>query len=162
MAQGTLADYQRAYSIGGKYAGKTSNSVLQSQFVINDEVGKQMWYSVSGSNGALDLQYYLIDLKTNKQTPMFDKEKVRQQMSDQLGRPVQRLIDSNPTLYKNEDGHLGLKFISNAYNWTYDTQTQVLVKGDSLRMERGGERGNWARGGQGGQQRRWSAVDDQR
>ena len=162
MAQGTLADYQRAYSIGGKYAGKTSNSVLQSQFVINDEVGKQMWYSVSGSNGALDLQYYLIDLKTNKQTPMFDKEKVRQQMSDQLGRPVQRLIDSNPTLYKNEDGHLGLKFISNAYNWTYDTQTQVLVKGDSLRTERGGERGNWARGGQGGQQRRWSEVDDQR
>ena len=40
MAQGTLTDYQRAYSIGGRYAGKTSNSVLQSQFVINDEVGK--------------------------------------------------------------------------------------------------------------------------
>ena len=125
MAQGTLADYQRAYNIGSRYAGKTSNSVLQSHFVINDEVGKQMWYTVYGSNGgAVDTKYYLVDLKTNKTTPMFDNDKLRQQISEQLGKPAQRLVDSTPTLYKNEDGHLGVKFVSNAYNWTYDTQTE--------------------------------------
>ena len=164
MAQGTLADYQRAYGIGGRYAGKTSNTVLQSHFVINDEVGKKMWYTVSGSNGALDMQYYVVDLKTNKTTPMFDNDQVREQMSGQLGKPVQRIVDSTPSLYKNEAGHLGVKFISNAYNWTYDTQTKELTKGDSLRMDRGGERGGWGRGPgpQGGQQRHWATVDDQR
>ena len=163
MAQGTLADYQRAYNIGSRYGGKTSNSVMTTNFVTNDEVGKLLWYTVYGSNGgAVDTKYYLVDLKTNKTTPMFDNDKLRQQLSEQLGKPAQRLVDSSPTFYKNEDGHLGVKFVSNAYNWTYDTQTGELIKGDSVRMDRFGERGPWGRGPQGGQQRRWSEVDDQR
>ena len=157
MAQGTLEDYKRAYSIGSKYAGKTSNAIIQHQFAINDEVGKKMWFTTSERDG---IKYYIIDLKTNKKESLFDTNKLASQMSNQLGKTVEARYIQNTTLYQTDNGNLGVKFIANGYNWSYDTQTSELTKGDSIRQERGGERG-WGRGSN-GPQRRWSEVDDQR
>ncbi len=158
MAQGTLEDYKRAYSIGSKYAGKTTNALIQHQFAINDEVGKKMWYTTSERDG---MKYYIIDLKTNKKESLFDTNQLSTQMSNQLGQKVEARYIQNPTLYKTDNGNLGVRFIANGFNWSYDTKTSELIKGDSIRQERGGDRGGWGRG-PGGPQRRWSEVDDQR
>ena len=115
MAQGTLEDYKRAYSIGSKYAGKTSNAIIQHQFAINDEVGKKMWFTTSERDG---IKYYIIDLKTNKKESLFDTNKLASQMSNQLGKTVEARYIQNTTLYQTDNGNLGVKFIANGYNWS--------------------------------------------
>lgn len=154
MAQGTIADYQRAYNLRSRYGDKVVNANIQSRFVENDEVGSKMWYSVQENDGQ---KYYVVDLKSNKQELLMDVSKVTSELSKQLGTDAKdNRLWIYPELKKLNDGTIGAQFIANGYNWTYNPKTSTLTKGEQAQNRDEGRR--WGRGGE----RPWSEVDDQR
>lgn len=155
LAQGTLADYKRAYSIRSAYAGKTTNIVNTNVQMSDDQ--SQLIYSVQTKTGN---DYYAIDLKKNTKAPLFDSSKLAAALSQQTEREVTSrnlmLMSLKPA--QLDGGGKGITFDAYGYHWTYNTTLDQLTRGEQLQQE-SGMRG---RGGQGGQQRRWSEVDDQR
>jgi len=154
VAQGTVDDYRRAYSVRSRYGNKVVNANVQSRFVTSDELKDKMWYSVTENGGQ---KYYMVDLKSGNQTLVFDNDKVAAAMSGQLGSEVKgNQLWINPELTKQSDGNVGVRFVAKGFSWTYVAQTGTLTKGEAVKDERGG-------GPRGGRpERRWSEVDDQR
>ncbi len=158
MAQGTLADYQRTYSLRSKYSNQVTNANVQSRFVENDKFGKKMWYSVQENNGQT---YYVIDLKTNKKHTLFEKNKLALEMGKQLGTDIKtEQIWINPEITQLDNGDMAAKFVTNGYNWIYDTDKNTLTKGEAITEDNVGGNRRWGRTGEG--ERHWSEVDDQR
>ena len=155
LAQGTLADYQRAYGIRSAYEGKTTNIVGNNVQLTADE--SQVIYSVTTKNSN---DYYVIDLKKNKKSPLFDSSKLAAALSEQSGRTITaRNLNFASLTPKQEGGTTVVEFDAAGYHWSYTPATNQLTRGEQLQQPEGGRN---MRGQQGGQQRRWSEVDDQR
>ena len=167
--QGTVEDYKRAYSIRGKYSGKMLHGDVKAQ-----AVGKthKFWYTETGTGGT---SYKLVDCDKLTISPLFDKEKLSQQLSEKSGKKVYanhlnlnnarvwaadeqtwgRRGENRPDNEKEKgkedkkETHDRLLFEFDGKRWSYDLQEELLNDGETMHRHQG-------------RQRHWMEVPDEK
>ncbi len=82
LAQGTLADYQRAMTLRDRYENLAVNVPDQARWVANTQ---KLWYRKSVKGGH---EFVLVDAGTRTKEPAFDHGKLAAALSAALGRTI--------------------------------------------------------------------------
>lgn len=119
-AQGTLEDYNRAYSLGKKYNyGRVENAYINPHWIDGSDF---LWYVIEG-NGKRN--YELLNAKTLKTSPLFNQAKFAAALCAATSReidPDNLRIDHLriPSDCKTMD------FVFDSKQWRYDIKTDKL------------------------------------
>lgn len=152
-AQGTLDDYNRAYSMRSRYgADKVINASIDPHWLGKSH---SFWYvSRNAEKGSND--YLLVNADKGTSNPLFDATKLAKLLSKQTKQEVKADKLDLQRLRVSEKGDT-LWFASSGKNWTY------LVKKNALQGEQVPQMGgrNGFRGSQ-QPQRHWMEVDDEK
>lgn len=152
-AQGTLDDYNRAYSMRSRYgADKVLNASIEPHWMGKSH---SFWYvSRNAEKGSND--YLLVNADKGTSSPLFDATKLAKLLSKQTKQEVKADKLDLQRLRVSEKGDT-LWFASAGKNWTY------LVKKNALQGEQVPQMGgrNGFRGSQ-QPQRHWMEVDDEK
>lgn len=152
-AQGTLDDYNRAYSMRSRYgADKVINASIEPHWMGKSH---SFWYvSRNAEKGSND--YLLVNADKGTSSPLFDATKLAKLLSKQTKQEVKADKLDLQRLRVSEKGDT-LWFASAGKNWTY------LVKKNALQGEQVPQMGgrNGFRGSQ-QPQRHWMEVDDEK
>lgn len=152
-AQGTLDDYNRAYSMRSRYgADKVINASIEPHWMGKSH---SFWYvSRNAEKGSND--YLLVNADKGTSNPLFDAAKLAKLLSKQTKQEVKADKLDLQRLRVSEKGDT-LWFASAGKNWTY------LVKKNALQGEQVPQMGgrNGFRGSQ-QPQRHWMEVDDEK
>ncbi len=152
-AQGTLDDYNRAYSMRSRYgADKVINASIEPHWMGKSH---SFWYvSRNAEKGSND--YLLVNADKGTSRPLFDATKLAKLLSKQTKQEVKADKLDLQRLRVSEKGDT-LWFASAGKNWTY------LVKKNALQGEQVPQMGgrNGFRGSQ-QPQRHWMEVDDEK
>lgn len=152
-AQGTLDDYNRAYSMRSRYgADKVLNASIDPHWLGKSH---SFWYvSRNAEKGSND--YLLVNADKGTSSPLFDATKLAKLLSKQTKQEVKADKLDLQRLRVSEKGDT-LWFASAGKNWTY------LVKKNALQGEQVPQMGgrNGFRGSQ-QPQRHWMEVDDEK
>ena len=165
--QGAVEDYKRAYSTRGKYSNKMLHGDVRAT-----ALGKthRFWYSETGPDGT---SYKLVDCDAQTTSPLFDKEKLSQQLSEKSGKQIYanrlnlgnvRVIsadeqdrgwgrgwnrnrdnENNNDKEQNIDKekHDRLTFEFDGKRWIYDLATEQLNDGETMHWPRDGRQRHW-------------------
>ncbi|MCI1682344.1 MAG: S9 family peptidase [Bacteroides sp.] len=75
LAQGTLEDYQRAYSLHDKFSNKVFYGNVRPQWIVGTD---KFWYVRDTPQGK---EYVLVDATKKKRSPLFNQEKLAKSLS---------------------------------------------------------------------------------
>ena len=75
LAQGTLEDYQRAYSLHDKFSNKVFYGNVRPQWIVGTD---KFWYVRDTPEGK---EYVLVDATKKKRSPLFNQEKLAKCLS---------------------------------------------------------------------------------
>jgi hypothetical protein len=103
VAQGTLADYQRAMTLRTRYDGLAVNVVDERQWIRNTD---RFWYRRSVRGGH---EFVLVDAETKTKQPPFDHARLAEAISSATGGKYTALTLPFSTFAFIEDDH-GIEF----------------------------------------------------
>lgn len=121
MAQGTVEDYNRAYSLREKFNAKhVYYSDVNPQWI---EGTYNFWYIRNTPEGKI---YTLVNAEKREKKELFDHKKLAQELSKVAGKDIKsyELNLAKLTVNKSADS---ITFIFNNNHWTYATRKNTLV-----------------------------------
>ena len=121
LAQGTVEDYNRAYSLRQKYSAR---NVLYSDVVphwINKSYA--FWYIRNTEEGK---EYVKVDASDSKRIPLFNHEKLSAALSELSGKEVEPYALSLNSVLFNERQDT-LRFIFDGKHWAYSLKKNRLI-----------------------------------
>lgn len=121
LAQGTVEDYNRAYSLRQKYSAR---NVLYSDVVphwINKSYA--FWYIRNTEKGK---EYVKVDASDSKRIPLFNHEKLSAALSELSGKEVEPYALSLNSVLFNERQDT-LRFVFDGKHWAYSLKKNRLV-----------------------------------
>ncbi len=138
-AQGTLADYDKAKTLGKLVSDKILHGSVRPEWVGKSNT---FWYSAQTEQGTA---FYLVDAETGKKNAAFDAEKLAAQLSTQSGKPLKPYEFPFRTI-KFSDDLKTMTFNVEGFEWAFDLKKKSLTKGKAVSMERVGPRSarNWS------------------
>ena len=140
FSQGTVSDYNRAFSLESRVKDKVFYSNITPQWIKNTS---RFWYINNTPQGK---KYLLIDAQYKTQKPLFDQNKLALELSLSIDLPV----DANelPILNLKVSNSLDtIHFEYKSYNWYFITKNNKLNKGDKTEKHK---------------EEYWGTVDDER
>ena len=142
LAQGTVEDYNRAYSLRQKYSPR---NVLYSE-VVPHWINKSdaFWYIRNTEKGK---EYVKVDASESKRTPLFNHEKLASALSELSGKTVGAYALSVDRVSFNEAQDT-MRFIFDGKHWAYSLKKNRLVSEGNVRPR--------------GPQPHWMVVDDEK
>ena len=141
-AQGTLNDYQRAYEIYGRYAGKALNADVRPVSID----GEQAFWYVLQTDGTR--RYIHLDAASGEERPLFDEADLAQQLAAKTGRPSDAHQLFLQGLRYDAEKKV-LNFEDNEYSYIYQVNEKILTSNKKEQHK-------------GGHERHWMEVDDER
>ena len=153
-AQGTLDDYNRAYSMRSRYgADKVLNASIEPHWLGKSH---SFWYvSRNVESGSND--YLLVNADKGTSRPLFDVKKLAKLLSKETKSEVKPEKLDLQRLRVNAAGDT-LQFSAAGRNWVYNNRKNILTA-ESTPQNARGFRGM---GGAAPQQRHWMEVDDEK
>jgi dipeptidyl aminopeptidase/acylaminoacyl peptidase len=142
FAQGTLEDYNRAYSLRQKFSGyQVYNSDVNPHWVTGTS---SFWYLQRTPQGN---EYLLVDADRQIRRPLFVRDSLAVQLQQSLGR---RVDARNLPLDKgNLEASLDVfRFVCDGYNWRYEIAANRLTREGKVPPRRKG--------------RHWMETDDEK
>ena len=119
-AQGTLEDYNRAYSLGKKYNyGYVENANLSPHWIENTD---SFWF-ITEKDG--DKSYHLMDASTKKEMPLFNQEK----LASSLGKETSKELNPgklNLERLRVSPDYKDLEFVYEGKRWKYNIKNDRL------------------------------------
>ena len=147
-AQGSIDDYNRAYSVARKYsADKVLNTRIEAHWLGDTHT---FWYTLQGNEG---VEYLLVDADKNSVRPLFSTAKLARLLSTKGGKEMKPDALDLQRLRANDQADT-LHFSAQGKEWTYSIKKNTLTADEAPRMARGGQ---WPR-----QERHWMEVDDEK
>lgn len=140
-AQGTVEDYNRAYSLREKFNVRNVVNADVRPHWIGDTY---KFYYVDGSNGA---DYIVVDAVTKKKSKLFNPERLAKSLSTALGREVKAEGLLLERLQVNS-GLDSLSFVMDNHCWSYDIKKNKMNDNGEIPVP--------------GPQRHWMEVDDEK
>lgn len=139
MAQGTLADYDKAKNLGKLVSDKILHSGVRPEWIGKTNT---FWYSTLTENGT---EYYLVDAAGAKKNNAFDAQKLAAQLSALCGKPA-KAYELNFRNVKFSDDLKTMTFNFDGFEWSFDLKKKNLAKGMAVSNERTGPRParNWS------------------
>lgn len=121
LAQGTVEDYNRAYSLRQKYSAR---KVLYSD-VVPHRINKSdaFWYIRNTEKGK---EYVKVDASDSKRIPLFNHEKLSAALSELSGKEVEPYALSLNSVLFNERQDT-LRFIFDGKHWAYSLKKNRLI-----------------------------------
>lgn len=121
LAQGTVDDYNRAYSLRQKYSAR---NVLYSD-VVPHWINKSdaFWYICNTEKGK---EYVKVDASDSKRIPLFNHEKLSAALSELSGKEVEPYALSLNSVLFNERQDT-LRFIFDGKHWAYSLKKNRLI-----------------------------------
>lgn len=120
FAQGTLEDYNRAYSLGQKYNyGRLENAYVNPHWINGTD---KLWF-INEENGKRN--YTLLDAKTLKTTPLFNQVKLASELSSQTGQEIPSGNLRLDRLQVSSDCK-EFSFVFNGKQWNFNEKTGKL------------------------------------
>lgn len=121
LAQGTVDDYNRAYSLRQKYSAR---NVLYSD-VVPHWINKSdaFWYILNTEKGK---EYVKVDASDSKRIPLFNHEKLSAALSELSGKEVEPYALSLNSVLFNERQDT-LRFIFDGKHWAYSLKKNRLI-----------------------------------
>ena len=121
LAQGTVEDYNRAYSLRQKYSAR---KVLYSD-VVPHWINKSdaFWYIRNTEKGK---EYVKVDASDSKRIPLFNHEKLSAALSELSGKEVEPYALSLNSVLFNERQDT-LRFIFDGKHWAYSLKKNRLI-----------------------------------
>ena len=142
FAQGTLEDYNRAYSLRQKFSGyQVYHSDVNPHWVTGTS---SFWYLQRTPQGN---EYLLVDADRQTRRPLF----VRDSLAVQLQRSLGRNVDARnlPLDKGNLEASLDVfRFVCDGYNWRYEIAANRLTRESKVPPRRKG--------------RHWMETDDEK
>lgn len=142
LAQGTLEDYNRAYSLRQKFSGyQVYHSDVNPHWVTGTS---SFWYLQRTPQGN---EYLLVDADRQIRRPLFVRDSLAVQLQQSLGR---RVDARNLPLDKgNLEASLDVfRFVCDGYNWRYEIAANRLTREGKVPPRRKG--------------RHWMETDDEK
>lgn len=142
FAQGTLEDYNRAYSLRQKFSGyQVYHSDVNPHWVTGTS---SFWYLQRTPQGN---EYLLVDADRQIRRPLFVRDSLAVQLQQSLGR---RVDARNLPLDKgNLEASLDVfRFVCDGYNWRYEIAANRLTREGKVPPRRKG--------------RHWMEIDDEK
>lgn len=121
LAQGTVEDYNRAYSLRQKYSAR---NVLYSD-VVPHWINKSdaFWYIRNTEKGK---EYVKVDASDSKRIPLFNHEKLSAALSELSGKKVEPYALSLNSVLFNERQDT-LRFVFDGKHWAYSLKKNRLI-----------------------------------
>ena len=121
LAQGTVEDYNRAYSLRQKYSAR---KILYSD-VVPHWINKSdaFWYIRNTEKGK---EYVKVDASDSKRIPLFNHEKLSAALSELSGKEVEPYALSLNSVLFNERQDT-LRFVFDGKHWAYSLKKNRLV-----------------------------------
>lgn len=121
LAQGTVEDYNRAYSLRQKYSAR---NVLYSD-VVPHWINKSdaFWYIRNTEKGK---EYVKVDASDSKRIPLFNHEKLSAALSELSGKEVEPYALSLNSVLFNERQDT-LRFVFDGKHWAYSLKKNRLI-----------------------------------
>ena len=120
FSQGTLEDYNRAYSLAKKYNyGRIENANIDPHWIENSDM---LWYVIEKDGKR---NYQLLNAKTLKESPLFNQIK----FSEALGKATSSQINPDKLFIKDlrvTSDCKNLDFIYDKKQWRYNVKTNKL------------------------------------
>lgn len=121
-AQGTVADYKRAYEVKKTFnASQVLYSNVSPVWIPETHV---FWYIRNTENGQ---EYVKVDADKALRTPLFDQQQLAKQLSEQCGKKVEASALNLSKLQVNKN-QTQLTFDLNGKHWSYDVSNQKLTR----------------------------------
>jgi len=147
-AQGTIDDYNRAYSMRNRYSNdKVLNASIEPHWLGSSHT---FWYTRRTADAT---SYLLVNAEKGTSKPLFDATKLAKLLSKETKQEVKADKLDLQRLRVNDTADT-LHFSAAGKNWVYLAKKNVL-KSEDLQMPGG-------RNFRGGQQRHWMEVDDEK
>ncbi|QDH80374.1 prolyl oligopeptidase family serine peptidase [Echinicola soli] len=134
LAQGTLADYQRADSIKKAFK-KVYHAPAHFEWIEDTEM---LWYVMKTEKGQV---YKKVDVKNKQKSALFDQEKMGDQLSNTLEDTIKPYSLPISKVTVKEHGKL-LTFIAKDYHWEYDLVAETLSQKEPIKKRENGYWGN--------------------
>ena len=135
IAQGQLADYNRAEDLRELYRNKTYYDRVNTNWIDSTNL---LWYSVNTSRGT---EYFLVDAGKGIKKPAFDQEKFANNLSDMLDKDIDPFDLSIRNIEFAKDGK-SMEFVSGRSKYSCDFKKYKIEKLEDL-PERNNRRGYW-------------------
>lgn len=122
FAQGTLEDYNRAYSLRQKFSGyQVYHSDVNPHWVTGTS---SFWYLQRTPQGN---EYLLVDADRQTRRPLFVRDSLAMQLQRSLGRNVD--ARNLPLDKENLEASLDVfRFVCDGYNWRYEIAVNRLTR----------------------------------
>lgn len=142
FAQGTLEDYNRAYSLRQKFSGyQVYHSDVNPHWVTGTS---SFWYLQRTPQGN---EYLLVDADRQTRRPLFVRDSLAVQLQQSLGRRVD--VRNLPLDKGNLEASLDVfRFVCDGYNWRYEIAANRLTREGKVPPRRKG--------------RHWMETDDEK
>lgn len=142
FAQGTLEDYNRAYSLRQKFSGyQVYHSDVNPHWVTGTS---SFWYLQRTPQGN---EYLLVDADRQTRRPLFVRDSLAMQLQRSLGRNVD--ARNLPLDKGNLEASLDVfRFVCDGYNWRYEIAANRLTRESKVPPRRKG--------------RHWMETDDEK
>lgn len=142
FAQGTLEDYNRAYSLRQKFSGyQVYHSDVNPHWVTGTS---SFWYLQRTPQGN---EYLLVDADRQTRRPLFVRDSLAMQLQRSLGRNVD--ARNLPLDKGNLEASLDVfRFVCDGYNWRYEIAANRLTREGKVPPHRKG--------------RHWMETDDEK
>lgn len=142
FAQGTLEDYNRAYSLRQKFSGyQVYHSDVNPHWVTGTS---SFWYLQRTPQGN---EYLLVDADRQTRRPLFVRDSLAMQLQRSLGRNVD--ARNLPLDKGNLEASLDVfRFVCDGYNWRYEIAANRLTREGKVPPRRKG--------------RHWMETDDEK
>lgn len=142
FAQGTLEDYNRAYSLRQKFSGyQVYHSDVNPHWVTGTS---SFWYLQRTPQGN---EYLLVDADRQTRRPLFVRDSLAMQLQRSLGRNVD--ARNLPLNKGNLEASLDVfRFVCDGYNWRYEIAANRLTRESKVPPHRKG--------------RHWMETDDEK
>lgn len=120
LAQGTVDDYNRAFSLQDKYKDKVFHSNVTPQWIANTDCFWYVNYCVDGKT------YMLVDVKKKTKTTLFDHLKLAETLSKAIGKTieVEKLTLAELKVSTKVDT---LWFVNGGTKWIYIQQKDSVI-----------------------------------
>ncbi|GGF39108.1 peptidase [Echinicola rosea] len=134
LAQGTLADYQRADSIKKAFE-EVYHAPAHFEWVDDKEM---LWYVMKTEKGQV---YKKVNVKNKQKASLFDQEKMADQLSKILEVSIKPYALPISKVVVKEDAEL-LTFVAKDYHWEYNLVTETLSQKEPIKKRENGYWGN--------------------
>ena len=125
-SQGTLEDYNRAYSIGKKYNhGHVDNANINPHWIEGTD---KFWYILEEKGKPT---YMVMDATSKKESKLFDISKLAESLSKNLGKEI-TAENFRPEFLQVAENCNDLTFIYGGNKWTYDIKKNILQDAGAL------------------------------